>query len=154
MYANERLSLPLKAFAMKRLKPAFLATLCLVALSFFSITSWGQIEDPAHWSIDLYESAEEGKVDLVFECKLDPSWKVYSQKVDPMNGPMPTYFEYSLPEGVEKPAEINECEPILEYDPNFMTDLLFFKKVGYYWATLDLSRKGAPHARARTDARK
>lgn len=124
---------------MRNLKPAFLTTLSFIALSFFSLTSWGQIEDPAHWSIDLYESVEEGKIDLVFKCKLDKGWKVYSQKVDPMNGPMPTYFDYSVPEGIEKPAEVNECEPLLEYDPNFMVDLLFFKKTAYYWATLDLN---------------
>lgn len=139
MIANEKLSLPLKVFAMKSLKPAFFTALSIVAFFLSSPVFWGQMEDPAHWSVDLYESEEEGKVDLVFECKLDPSWKVYSQKVDPMQGPVPTYFEISLPEGVEKPNEVNECDPIVEYDPNFMVDLMFFKKAGYYWTTLDLS---------------
>ncbi len=138
MIANEQLSLPLKVFAMKSLKPVFFTALSLVILFMSSPVLWGQMEDPAHWSVDLYESEEEGKVDLVFECKLDPTWKVYSQKVDPMQGPVPTYFEISLPEGVEKPSEVNECDPIVEYDPNFMVDLMFFKKAGYYWTTLDL----------------
>ena len=124
---------------MKSLKPAFLAVISFFFFASFSTVALGQIEDPAHWSVDLYESAEEGKVDLVFSCKLDKGWKVYSQKVDPMNGPVPTYFDYSTPEGVAKPDVVEECEPIVEYDPNFMVDLMFFKKVGYYWATLDLS---------------
>ena len=117
--------------AMKSLKPAFFATLSFVALSFFSFTSWGQMENPAHWSIDLYESAEKGKVDLVFKCKLDAGWKVYSQNIDGTVGPIPTSFEYSLPEGVDKPDKVDECQPILEYDPNFMVDLEFFKKACY-----------------------
>ena len=119
---------------MKILKPAFLAL-----FSLFAVSTWGQIEDPAHWSIDLYESSEDGKVDLVFECKLDSSWKVYSQDVDPMAGPMPTYFEIKVPEGVELPASTSECDPLVDYDPNFMVDLKFFKKKAYFWATLDLS---------------
>ena len=124
---------------MKRLKPAFLAVLSLLSFALVSTNSWGQIEDPAHWSVDLYESDQEGLVDIVFECKLDPSWKVYSQDVDPMAGPMPTYFDFILPEGVEKPSKVNECKPKVEYDPNFMVDLKFFKKTAYFWATLDLS---------------
>lgn len=124
---------------MKRLKPAFLAVLSLLSFALVSTNSWGQIEDPAHWSVDLYESDQEGLVDIVFECKLDPSWKVYSQDVDPMAGPMPTYFDFILPEGVEKPSKVNECKPKVEYDPNFMVDLKFFKKTTYFWATLDLS---------------
>ena len=124
---------------MKRLKPAFLAVLSFLSFALVNTNSWGQIEDPAHWSVDLYESDQEGLIDIVFECKLDPSWKVYSQDVDPMAGPMPTYFDFILPEGVEKPSKVNECKPKVEYDPNFMVDLKFFKKTAYFWATLDLS---------------
>ena len=117
---------------MKRLNPAFLAVLSFLSFALVSTNSWGQIEDPAHWSVDLYESDQEGLVDIVFECKLDPSWKVYSQDVDPMAGPMPTYFDFILPEGVEKPSKVNECKPKVEYDPNFMVDLKFFKKTAYF----------------------
>ena len=60
------------------------------------------------------------------------------QFLDDPNGPLPTYFEVEVPYGVEKVGDVAECDPIVEYDPNFMLDLKFFEENVYWRQTVDL----------------
>ncbi|MGB1032342.1 MAG: cytochrome c biogenesis protein CcdA, partial [Flavobacteriales bacterium] len=51
---------------------------------------------------------------------------VYSQNLSSDEGPLPTEFAFTLPDGVTAEGKVKEGEPHIEYDPNFMMDLAFF----------------------------
>ena len=98
----------------------------------------GQILDPVKWDIGLHPG-QDGQTDLVFHASVEPCWHIYSQHLENDMGPLPTYFELSLPEGVVWDQVVTECAPLTEYDPNFMMDLNFFEEEVYWVAHLDLS---------------
>lgn len=91
-----------------------------------------QILDPVQWTFSAHETDEPDFVDVVFHASVEPCWHIYSQFLDDPNGPLPTYFEVNTSEGVEKIQEVRECDPIVEYDPNFMMDLKFFEEEVYW----------------------
>ena len=92
-----------------------------------SFPSMAQIHDPVTWDFALYDNGD-GTLDLDFHATVEPGWHVYSQFLNPFDGPIPTSFTIET-EGVQTAdTAAAECEPILEYDPNFMLDLLFFEK--------------------------
>ena len=114
----------------------WLTTLLLVV---FAQQAVAQIEDPVTWEFDLYPSEQEGLHDLVIHASVDTCWHIYSQDNDPNNGPVPTFFEFEWPDGVQPVGGVKECTPLEEYDPNFMMDLKFFEEKVYWRQSLDLS---------------
>ena len=98
----------------------------------------GQILDPVKWDIGLHPGPD-GQTDLVFHASVEPCWHIYSQHLENDMGPLPTYFELTLPDGVVWDQVVTECEPLTEYDPNFMMDLNFFEEEVYWVAHLDLA---------------
>ncbi len=94
-----------------------------------------QIHDPVSWNVALYDNGD-GTLDLDFHAEIDAGWHVYSQFLNPFDGPIPTTFTIET-EGVSTAdTAAAECEPHLEYDPNFMMDLLFFEKETHWVHTL------------------
>ena len=92
-----------------------------------SVPTIAQIHDPVKWDFALYDNGD-GTLDLDFHATVEPGWHVYSQFLNPFDGPIPTSFTIET-EGVQTAdTAAAECEPILEYDPNFMLDLLFFEE--------------------------
>ena len=116
--------------------------LALAALAFLVpalVPAWGQIEDPVTWEFSLHPSETAGMHDVVFHASVDTCWHIYSQHLDDPNGPLPTWFSVELPQGAVGQGDVQECEPIVEYDPNFMMDLKYFEEEVYWWQTVDLS---------------
>jgi thiol:disulfide interchange protein DsbD len=116
--------------------------LALAALAFLVpalVPAWGQIEDPVTWEFSLHPSETAGMHDVVFHASVDTCWHIYSQHLDDPNGPLPTWFSVELPQGAVGQDDVQECEPIVEYDPNFMMDLKYFEEEVYWWQTVDLS---------------
>ena len=86
-----------------------------------------QIHDPVEWDFAAYDNGD-GTIDLDFHAEIEAGWHVYSQFLNPFDGPIPTSFTLET-EGVQTAdTAAAECEPHLEYDPNFMMDLLFFEE--------------------------
>ena len=83
----------------------------------------------------MYDNGD-GTVDLDFHATVDDGWHVYSQKLDPFDGPIPTSFLIETEGVLTADSMAAECEPHLEYDPNFMLDLLFFEKDVHWVHTL------------------
>lgn len=115
------------------------AAFALLLASFIPTSVVGQILDPVKWDIGLHPASESGTTDLVFHASVEPCWHIYSQHLENDMGPLPTYFEISLPEGATWDSVVHECTPLTEYDPNFMMDLNFFEEQVYWVAHLDLS---------------
>ena len=56
-------------------------------------------DNPVNWSFDLVKINDE-EYELKYTAAIDDDWNVYSQYTDD-NGPVPTYIEYEVKEGVE-----------------------------------------------------
>ena len=113
----------------------FLSAVLLAFLFGASIPATAQIHDPVQWDFHLYDNGD-GTLDLDFHASVEPGWHVYSQFLNPFDGPIPTSFTIET-EGVQTAdTAAAECEPHLEYDPNFMLDLLFFEDDVHWVHTL------------------
>ena len=88
---------------------------CLLALS--STALQAQILDPVTWSFSVHETENSNQVNLVFHADVEPCWHIYSQFLDDPNGPLPTYFELELPDGVEAIGAIEELSLIHISEP-------------------------------------
>ena len=124
---------------MTRILTAFISIFILTTASIYTVSA--QMEDPISWEINLYEGANEGEIDVIYHASLDACWHIYSQFLDTDDGPIATAFykdEFESIEGVE------ECTPLIEYDPNFMMDLKFFEEEVYWKATLKLANISSP----------
>ena len=127
-----RLSLSfIKNEIMNRILTALLAIFCMTNMSISA-----QIEDPISWEINLYETAVEGQIEVIYNASLDPCWHIYSQFLDSDDGPVATAF-YN--EGNEIIEGVTECEPYMAYDPNFMMDLKYFKEEVYWSSLINMS---------------
>jgi thiol:disulfide interchange protein len=116
---------------MNRIYTALLAIFCITNISISA-----QIEDPISWNINLYETAVEGQVEVVYNASLDPCWHIYSQFLDSDDGPIATAFYNEENETIEG---VTECEPYMSYDPNFMMDLKYFKEEVYWSSFINLA---------------
>ena len=65
------------------------------------------IFDPVKWSFDQ-TIIEENTYELTFTADLDEGWTLPSQHSDPMDGPIPTYFEFNAGDNFELIGEIEE----------------------------------------------
>lgn len=110
---------------------------CLLASA--STALQAQILDPVAWSFSVHETEQSNQVNLVFHADVEPCWHIYSQFLEDPNGPLPTFFELELPDGVEAIGAVEECQPIVEYDPNFMMDLKFFEEEVNWVQTIQIN---------------
>ena len=94
-----------------------------------------QIHDPVAWDFALYDNGD-GTLDLDFHAEIEAGWHVYSQFLNPFDGPIPTSFTIETEGVATADTAAAECEPHLEYDPNFMLDLLFFEEQTHWVHTI------------------
>jgi thiol:disulfide interchange protein len=106
----------------------------LLLLATTTASLFAQIHDPIQWEHALYDNSD-GTFELVHTATLEDKWHIYSQDLDPNDGPIPTSFYFET-EGVESDSVAHECTPIFEYDPNFMMDLKFFGGTVNWWQTV------------------
>ena len=94
----------------------------LVMLSPFFL--FAQAPDPVSFQVmDVPESVQAGDVfTLTIEASIESNWHLYSVLNAPDAGPFPTSFTAKSPNFVVA-GDIEESEAIVEYDPNFETDL-------------------------------
>ena len=110
-----------------------------VLLTWGWTNAFAQILEPVKWAFAVHETENDNELDVVFHASVDACWHIYSQFLDDPNGPLPTYFEVEFPDGVEKVGDATECDPLVEYDPNFMMDLKFFEEEVYWVQKVRLS---------------
>ncbi|MDZ7714613.1 MAG: cytochrome c biogenesis protein CcdA [Balneolaceae bacterium] len=83
-----------------------------------------QFLDPV--SFEVIEAPEQVKAgeafDIVIEATIEGNWHLYSIHNDPDAGPYPTQFS-SISDSLVVIGEVEESEAVIEYDPNFETDL-------------------------------
>lgn len=106
----------------------------------------GQILDPVKWEFSVHLTEKPDELNVVFHAHVDPCWHIYSQFLEDPDGPLPTYFELEFPSGVSPIGEVTECDPLIEYDPNFMMDLKFFEEEVYWVQTVKMDKASSDAA--------
>ncbi|MGC6531392.1 MAG: protein-disulfide reductase DsbD domain-containing protein [Flavobacteriales bacterium] len=85
-----------------------------------------EILAPVKWQV-AFGPEEDGVRTLEMSATIEPHWHLYSQELSSDEGPLPTEFTFQLPEGVKLVGGVQEPEPVVKYDPNFLMDLAFFE---------------------------
>ncbi len=119
----------------KPLQLLFSFSALALATLFSAPAAEAQIHDPVAWDFALYDNGD-GTLDLDFHATIEEGWHVYSQFLNPFDGPIPTSFTIETEGVATADTAAAECEPHLEYDPNFMLDLLFFEEQTHWVHTV------------------
>ena len=118
-------------------KLAWFAALCLST----SVT-YGQIFDPVKWDFSVEQQDGSNQASLVLTATIEDGWHLYSQHLDD-DGPIPTTFNFASSADYRLIGETEETtKPILEYDPNFEMDLLYFSKKAIFTQNIELLKAG------------
>ncbi|MDX1587071.1 MAG: cytochrome c biogenesis protein CcdA, partial [Balneolaceae bacterium] len=83
-----------------------------------------QLLDPVSFEVaQAPETVKAGEAfEITVEATIEGEWHLYSIKNDPDAGPYPTPFSSRNPQ-MQIAGEVSESEAVIEYDPNFDTDL-------------------------------
>lgn len=88
-----------------------------------------QVLIPVKWNITTEELAND-EVEIIFDASIDKHWHLYSQFIYTEDGvimaPPATTFGFEENEGYKLIGEIEEAEPIEEFDKNFNMTLKYF----------------------------
>lgn len=104
--------------------------LCLSLLLTLGFASASQAQtSPVQWTFQVVKTKIKGQYKLVADAKLNAGWSIYSQFISD-EGPVPTAFEYELPDGftlVEETKEYSEHKTE-GMDDIFQMNLIKYKK--------------------------
>jgi len=119
-------SISKKAVPMK-----FLTTIGAILLLTFS--AFGQILTPVKWQMDQ-KAVGNDEFELIFTAKIDEGWKIYSQYLESLDGPIPTSFNFEEGGHFEKIGKTEESEATKKkaYDSIFEMDLITFSKTATF----------------------
>lgn len=96
-----------------------------------------KILEPVKWTSSV-EKISDTEYVLVSKAKIDKTWKLYSQNV-PEGGPIPTEFNYELPDGAELVGTTSEEKGKEVEDKVFKMKIKFFKNSAEFRQHIKLS---------------
>ncbi|WP_460218147.1 protein-disulfide reductase DsbD family protein [Psychroserpens sp. MEBiC05023] len=98
-----------------------------------------QILEPVKWEASVEKISDTDYV-LVSKAKVDKGWHLYSQNV-PDDGPIPTTFEYTLPEGVTLVGTTSEEKGITIDDKVFQMKVKYFEDTAEFRQRIKVENK-------------
>lgn len=84
------------------------------------------ILEPVTWDVQVYEDGDA--YELVFHALVEPCWHTYSQHLESLDGPMPSAFRIDWPEGFVAIGDVEECAPLVQFDPTFEMEVKMFEE--------------------------
>ena len=105
----------------------------LGVLLLLTISAFGQILTPVKWQMDN-KSIGNDEFELIFTATIDDGWKIYSQYLESLDGPIPTSFNFEEGAGYEKIGKTEEATKNKKkvFDTVFEMDLITFSKVATF----------------------
>lgn len=99
-----------------------------ILINFFNTsTAFAQL-DPVKWSFEV-EKISSKEYDVIFTADIERGWSVYSQHLDPDQGPIPTSFTFDKTTSIEFIGNTKEAGIKKEsFDKNFGVNLVKFSK--------------------------
>ena len=117
---------------------AFLVSICTV----LALSLDAQMYDPVDWSFELIQEAGSNEAELVFTARIDEGWHLYSQFLGD-DGPIPTAFYFNDSANYKRIGPTEEITPpVLEYDPNFEMELLYFSEEAVFSQKVEILQPG------------
>ena len=82
--------------------------LFLAIYVFFTISVYGQIQQPTEWNCDLSTNSPtiSDTIEIIFDVKIDAGWYMYSSDFDPNLGPTVTTFSFEKNNSYKKIGDI------------------------------------------------
>ena len=94
---------------------------------------------PVKWFFEQ-KQIDENTFELISSTEIDEGWYMYSQTI-PEGGPPSTFFEITVPEGIELIGGVEESGNVKTmYDKVFDMDLVKFKKVAIFTQKIKTSQ--------------
>ena len=90
-----------------------------------------QTETPISWE-KSFEINEDKSINLIFTATILDGWHLYSQTLDPDEGPIPTSFKFMDSPDYERAGNTVEDEPKVKYDQNFEMDIAMFDSTAVF----------------------
>ncbi|MCV9388517.1 protein-disulfide reductase DsbD family protein [Reichenbachiella ulvae] len=114
--------------------------IALVFIIFIGVQGFGQVLQPAKWSLDISVSSPKvgEEVDLIFNVKIDKDWYLYSSDFDPDLGPMVTTFDFAPHASYELVGELTPVDPKKKYDSLWEGEYTYFRKTAQFRQTIKL----------------
>lgn len=116
-------------------KPQIIFTLCTFfktimtrILLFLSLTlsvlsnGLAQMHDPVDWSF-AHQKLSENEVELQMTAQVEEGWHLYAVYLPDSTSVIPTSFQFDESSSYRLLGKLQEPEPIVAYDPNFMEEL-------------------------------
>lgn len=102
-----------------------------------------QIFDPVQWSFEVKQEEGSNMASLILKAEIEDHWHLYSQHLGD-DGPIPTTFYFKESDVYKLVGETEETtKPVLEYDPNFEMDLLYFNHEAIFTQKIEILKTGA-----------
>jgi thiol:disulfide interchange protein DsbD len=98
--------------------------LLVVLFTLMSVVVSAQIFNPVEWEFSQKQLSDT-EIELQFKASIEDHWHLYSQHIED-DGPVPTEFTFTTPDGFELVGNMQEGEPLEEFDPNFDMILKYF----------------------------
>ena len=98
--------------------------LLVVLFTLMSVVVSAQIFNPVEWEF-TQKQLSDTEIELQFKASIEDHWHLYSQHIED-DGPVPTEFTFTTTDGFELVGNMQEGEPLEEFDPNFDMILKYF----------------------------
>ena len=98
--------------------------LLVVLFTLMSVVVSAQIFNPVEWEFSQKQLSDT-EIELQFKATIEDHWHLYSQHIE-ADGPVPTEFTFTTTDGFELVGNMQEGEPLEEFDPNFDMILKYF----------------------------
>lgn len=96
----------------------------------------------ATWKIYLKEITSF-EYEVAFKSLIDEGWHIYAVNLPSDEGPLPTVFEFALPDGMELMGEVEEGKAIRKFDHNFGVEVMYFEKEAIFKQRIKITEKEA-----------
>lgn len=102
------------------------ALLSLVAL-LVALPTMAQIYKPVKWKMEQSDLGNN-EYELSFTATIEDHWHLYSQNLPSEDGPVATFFDYKVADGLALSGKTTEHgDMVTEYDPNFDMELNYYE---------------------------
>lgn len=105
------------------------ALIAIMLVMIFQMVSFGQIQEPAKWTVELSEKDVKvgDEIDVVFKAEIEKTWHTYSNDFDPELGPLLISFAFEENESYERIGEVKPMNAHKEYDEIWEGEVSYFQ---------------------------
>lgn len=114
--------------------------LAFLAFSLSNSTLSAQQPSPVKWTFTVAKTKKKDQYNITAVATIGAGWSMYSQFIED-SGPVPTAFEFELPDGASLEGKAEEFGDKIEgMDPIFEINLIKYKKTARFVQTVKIKK--------------